>query len=113
MKHRTTLALALVASLFSISAVSANDEQHASMQTEASAPDTAMTDGEVKKVDKDAGKIMIKHGALTNLDMPPMTMVFRVADQAMLDQIKTGDKIHFLAEKKNGALTVTKLETAK
>jgi len=113
MKHLTTLALALVTSLFWISVVSANDEQYASMQTEASAPDTAMTDGEVKKVDKDAGKIMIKHGALTNLDMPPMTMAFRVADQAMLDQIKTGDKIRFLAEKKNGALTVTKLETAK
>ncbi|GAC1550600.1 MAG: copper-binding protein [Collimonas sp.] len=76
-----------------------------------SADAAAMSTGEVKKIDKEAGKITIKHGSLANLDMPPMTMVFRVKDPAMLDQVKLGDKIHFVAEKADGALTVTQIST--
>jgi Cu(I)/Ag(I) efflux system protein CusF len=73
----------------------------------------ALSSGEVKKIDKEAVKITIKHGPLTNLGMPAMTMVFRVQDPAMLDQVKQGDQINFVAEKANGALTVTKIEAAK
>ena len=74
---------------------------------------TALSDGEVRKVDKDAKKITIKHGPLATLDMPPMTMVFQVKDPAMLEQVKAGDKIKFQAEKVGGAYTVTKIEPAK
>jgi Cu(I)/Ag(I) efflux system protein CusF len=73
----------------------------------------ALSDGEVRKVDKDAKKITIKHGPLANLDMPPMTMVFQVKDPAMLEQVKAGDKVKFQAEKVGGAFTVTKIEPAK
>jgi Cu(I)/Ag(I) efflux system protein CusF len=73
----------------------------------------SLSDGEVRKVDKDAKKITIKHGPLQNLDMPPMTMVFQVKDPAMLEQVKAGDKIKFEAEKVGGAFTVTKIEPAK
>jgi Cu(I)/Ag(I) efflux system periplasmic protein CusF len=73
----------------------------------------ALSDGEVRKVDKDAKKITIKHGPLANLDMPPMTMVFQVKDPALLDQVKAGDKVRFQAEKVGGAFTVTKIEPAK
>lgn len=73
----------------------------------------AMSDGEVKKVDKDAGKITIKHGPLVNLDMQGMTMAFRVKDPAMLTKVKAGDKIKFIANLVNGALTVTTLEVEK
>ena len=72
-----------------------------------------MTDGEVRKVDKDTGKVTIKHGPLQNLDMPAMTMVFRVKDPAMLDKFKEGDKIKFAADKVNGALTVTEIQGSK
>ena len=78
-------------------------------QATASAAD-AMSTGEVKKVDKSAGKMTIKHGPLTNLGMDAITMVFRVKDASRLDQVKTGDKINFVAEEPNGQLTVTKLE---
>ncbi len=71
-----------------------------------------MSDGEVRKVDKGAQKITIKHGPLANLDMPPMTMVFKVKDPAFLDQVKAGDKVKFEAEKVGGAFTVTKIEPA-
>lgn len=72
---------------------------------------SGMTEGEIRKVDKDAGKITIKHAELKNLDMPPMTMVFQVKDKAMLDQVKAGDKVNFIADKVNGKLTVTTLES--
>ena len=42
-----------------------------------------------------------------------MTMVFRVKDAAMLDQVTVGDKVDFVAEKVNGAFTVTRLEGGK
>jgi Cu(I)/Ag(I) efflux system periplasmic protein CusF len=73
----------------------------------------AMSTGEVKKVDKSAGKLTIKHGPLKNLGMDAMTMVFRVKDPAMLEQVKPGDKINFVAEDPNGQLTVTRLEKQK
>ena len=70
----------------------------------------SMSHGEVKKVDTAAGKLAIKHGPLKNLDMEAMTMVFKVKDPAMLSQVKVGDKIDFVAEEINSALTVTKLQ---
>jgi Cu(I)/Ag(I) efflux system periplasmic protein CusF len=73
----------------------------------------AMTEGEVRKVDKDAKKITIKHREITNLAMPPMTMAFQVTDAALLDRVKAGDKIRFTAEKVAGAYTVTRIEPAK
>jgi Cu(I)/Ag(I) efflux system protein CusF len=72
-----------------------------------------LSDGEVRKVDKEAKKITIKHGPLANLDMPPMTMVFQVKEPAMLDQVKAGDKVKFQAEKVGGAYTVTKIHPVK
>ena len=72
----------------------------------------SMADGEVRKVDKDAKKITIRHGPLVEFDMPGMTMVFQVDDPAMLDAVKAGDKIKFRAEKVGGAFKVVKIEPA-
>ena len=73
----------------------------------------ALADGEIRKVDKDASKLTIRHGELKDLGMPPMTMVFRVQDKAMLNQVAPGDKVRFTAAKIDGALTVTTLESVK
>lgn len=70
----------------------------------------AMSSGVVKKVDKSAGKLTIKHGPLTNLGMGAMTMVFRAEEPAMLDEVKPGDRIDFVAADPNGQLTVIKLQ---
>ena len=93
----------------------AADEPVTKQQAEATSPDShaVLAPGEVKKVDKDAGKITIKHGSLENLGMPAMTMVFRVKDPEMLEQLKAGDRINFLVEKWNGALTVMRFEAVK
>lgn len=76
------------------------------------ASNAAMAAGEIKKVDKDTGKLTIQHGPLTNLNMPGMTMAFKVQDPVMLEQVKVGDKVRFHVEHVNGTLTVTKLELA-
>ncbi len=57
---------------------------------------------------KAAGKLTLKHGPIKKLDMDGMTMVFRVADSAMLDRVKAGDRIEFEADRVNGAITETK-----
>lgn len=72
-----------------------------------------MVDGVVKKVDKSAGKVTLSHGPLTNLSMPAMTMVFRVKDASWLGQMKAGDKIRFMADNVNGAVTIVHFEPAK
>lgn len=86
--------------------------QHQNPGAEAAQAASAMSEGEVRRVDKDAKKITLRHGPLANLDMPAMTMVFQVGDPAMLDQVKAGDKVKFVAEKSGGAFTITKIEPA-
>ena len=72
-----------------------------------------MTEGEVRKVDKDTKKITIKHGEIKSLDMPSMTMLFQVSDPAMLDMVKAGDKIKFKAEKAATGIVITEIRVAK
>lgn len=75
--------------------------------------EAALSEGEIRKVDKSAGKITIKHGPIANLDMPPMTMVFKVKDAALLDQVKAGDKVRFEADRIKGSYTVVRIEPVK
>ena len=74
---------------------------------------TELTEAEVRKVDLDTGKVTLQHGAIKNLDMPPMTMVFQVKEPEMALRLKTGDKVKFSAEKIAGKLTITHIEPAK
>jgi Cu/Ag efflux protein CusF len=71
------------------------------------------SDGEIRKVDKEAKRITIKHGPIPNLEMPAMTMVFQVKDSAMLERVKAGDKVKFEAQKLGDVYTVTRIEPAK
>lgn len=66
--------------------------------------------GEVKKIDKATQKITLKHGDIKSLDMPGMTMVFKVADAQLLEKVKVGDKVQFSAIERDGALIVTTLQ---
>jgi Cu/Ag efflux protein CusF len=86
---------------------------HASHHPDSAEKAAATTDGEVRKVDKSAGKVTIRHGEIRNLEMPAMTMVFTAKDPAMLDRLKEGDKIKFTADKVNGVYTVTTVEVVK
>lgn len=111
MKCRLLAALAFSVAVPSVA--HAVEAHHQPAASPAAVGSTRTADGEVRRIDKDAKKITIKHGPIPNLDMPPMTMVFQVTDPAMLDQVKTGDRIRFSAEKIGSSYTVTKIEPAK
>lgn len=118
MKTLSHIALALVATAGIPALATAAGHGHpttaaTTKTSETKADVQPQTDGEIKKVDKGAGKITVKHGPIVNLAMPPMTMVFKVKDPAMLEQVKAGDNVKFTVEKLRGALTVTALEAAK
>ena len=100
-----TLRVALVSAVLSVVSAIAFATSHV--------PAGSMTDGEIRKVDKDTKKLTIKHGPIQNLDMPPMTMVFQVKDPEILERVKAGDKVKFSVEKSAGAYIVTDLEAAK
>lgn len=68
------------------------------------------TKGEIQKIDAAQKKLTIKHGELKNLEMPAMTMVFVVADEAMLEKVKEGQAIEFIADRVNGRITVTEIK---
>lgn len=72
-----------------------------------------LAEGEVRKIDAAAGKLTLKHGEIKRLEMPPMTMVFKVRDAAMLAPLKVGDKVRFDVEKQGASYVVTRLEPAK
>ncbi|MFP5481881.1 MAG: copper-binding protein [Gammaproteobacteria bacterium] len=71
-----------------------------------------MADGEIRKINKNTGKITVKHGEIKSVEMPPMTMVFGVADKAMLEGLKEGDKVQFDVKQDGSNYTVTEIKKA-
>lgn len=63
-------------------------------------------------VQQGPGKVTIKHGEIKNLDMPPMTMVFTMAEPSMLTNLKAGDKVRFVVEQQNGKMVITQITPA-
>jgi Cu/Ag efflux protein CusF len=111
MKRQWILAAALAGALVPAAAPAA--DAPAKAEAKAKAPSAPLTAGEVKKVDREAKKLTIQHGPIENLKMPPMTMVFRVKDPAMLEGLEPGAKIRFRAEEAEGGYLVTRLQKAK
>jgi Cu/Ag efflux protein CusF len=103
-------AAALAASGVAFAQSTDHSAHHAPAPSAAAAP---ASEGEVRKVDKEQGKVTLRHGPIANLDMPGMTMVFKVADPKMLEAVKQGDKVRFAAHNIDGAVTVTAIEVAK
>ena len=103
--------VAVLANMAQAQTAVGNSQEKAATAAEYTA--TELTDGEVRKVDKENKKVTLKHGPLKNLDMPGMTMVFQVGDEAMLEKLQVGDKVRFQAAKVDGKITATKIETAR
>ncbi|ANY62094.1 copper-binding protein [Comamonas aquatica] len=78
----------------------------------AAAPDPALTEGVITRVDTRSGKLTIRHGAITHLDMPPMTMVFGLQDAQQAAQFKPGDPVRFRVEDQAGTLVITRIQPA-
>lgn len=89
----------------------ASAPQKSTASAMASAEDSA--EGEVRRIDKSAGKLTLRHGPIKNLDMPGMTMAFTVKDPALLDKIDKGDKVRFSAVQEGSKMVVTAIEAVK
>lgn len=100
----TALALAATAPAFA---------QHAGHGTAKPAATAAgeMADGEVRRIDKARGTVLLKHGEIKNL-MGPMTMSFKLKDPKMADQLKEGDQVRFTVEQKGDDLVITSIRKA-
>ncbi len=118
MTHHTTqpLRIALLATTLLFSAATAlagDDHDHGEDHGGHAAPAAAtadLSDGEVVRWDAASAKVTLRHGPIRNLDMPPMTMVFRVTDPVQAAQVKPGAKVRFRAEQQAGAYVVTRIE---
>jgi len=109
----TLFTLTSVASSGVVAQMKMDSGKMGDMKMEQPAAAVEMTDGEVRKVDANSNKITIKHGAIKNLDMPPMTMVFQAKDPAMLEKVQKGDKVKFKAAMDGSAMVVTEIQVTK
>ncbi|MEO7403558.1 MAG: copper-binding protein [Burkholderiales bacterium] len=69
-----------------------------------------LADGVVRAIDRRAGKIVLRHGPIENLGIPPMTMIFRVRDIRSLDPLEAGAAVRFAADRADGVFTITHIE---
>lgn len=104
-----TVALALAAA----GAFAQHGHYGAASQHIAQAPAKDLADGEVRKIDKAVGKLTIKHGEIKSIGMAPMTMVFKVKDPALLDNVAVNDKIRFSVIQSGSDYVVTAIEKAR
>jgi Cu/Ag efflux protein CusF len=111
---KLTVASAAVAAVVAAPAFAGDDMASMNMSAKPSAAKAsskaALTDAEVKKVDAATGMVTLKHGALENVGMPPMTMAFKAKDAAMLKQVHEGDKVKVRVENVDGNMTIVRLE---
>ena len=107
------IALSILLSSFAAFAVAQHAHHEPPPSPVAQSQATSPSDGEVKKVDKAAGTITIRHGEIPNIGMGPMTMVFGVKSPALLDKVAVGDKVKFRAAIEKGDYVVTAIEKAK
>ncbi|MCX7126872.1 copper-binding protein [Aeromonas sp.] len=111
-----TLTLTLLLSLATHTSLQAEEMMHhqghdmSQMGEMSEQAGMVMTKGVITRLDEGSGKVGIKHEAIDNLKMPPMTMVFVAAEPAQLKGFKVGDAIHFHAESLSGKLTVTTIQ---
>jgi len=85
-------------------------EHHGGMGHAAAA---SPAEGEVRRVDRAQGRLTLRHGPIESLNMPPMTMVFRVQDPGLLEGLQPGDRVRFEAQRIDGAYTVIRLEKSR
>jgi len=117
-KRGKTLLGACLASVMTTFIATATFAQQAGVPNDAPSTRTAASDApvwvdaEVRRIDTDGRKLTLRHGDIPNLDMPGMTMIFRVKEGVPLDTIKVGDKVRFTAVSENGLFFLTQLRPA-
>ena len=106
------LALSLATALAAVVATPAALAQAAAPAVLLAQAASDLVDAEVRKLDRDRSRVTLKHGEIKSLDMPPMTMVFNVADKALLDKLAEGARVKVRVEQIGGKYTVTQVQAA-
>lgn len=116
------LAIVLTAAALPARAQAHSHEGHDQHDQRAQASDAAAPSSqdwipaEVRRVDAAQQKLTLKHGDIRHLDMPGMTMPFRLApgvvSAAQLSAISAGDKLEVRIESQQGQLTIVALRPA-
>lgn len=110
---RSFLAVSMLALLGGAAAAGAQMHHgHGGAMPMPAAAHPSMTDGEVRKIDREQAKITLRHGDIRNLDMPGMTMVFKVRNPGLLDKVKVGDRISFFVVMEQGGMVITEIQPA-
>lgn len=109
MKKFLSVAAAVMALSLGAVPAFANDAHHA----QAEAQKTYTAKSEVISMDAAAGKLKLKHEAVSELKWPGMTMDFPVADKALLNGVKAGDKVEFRFELVGGMARITEIKRLK
>ncbi|MFN0303800.1 MAG: copper-binding protein [Burkholderiales bacterium] len=78
--------------------------------TEASYRPDLFVDGVVRMVDRAGGNIILRHGPIENLGIPPMTMTFRIIDSRLIESLEAGTAVRFAADRLEGKFTIVHLE---
>ena len=107
---RPRFCVSLLLLILAFGTLPASAQNQGAGKTTAAAQAAGMTEGEVRKIDKEGRKITLRHAEIKHLDMPAMTMAFQVKDPVMLERVQTGDKVRFRVEKAGAAYTVTAIE---
>lgn len=98
----------------SVGVVQAQQHSHHSQHSEhgeASEPAKAeWTLAEVRKVDREQGRLTLRHERIESLDMGSMTMVFRLGEGVSIEGLTEGTKVRFKVVRDSGQLLITALE---
>jgi Cu/Ag efflux protein CusF len=71
-----------------------------------------LADGEIRRIDRARGTVLLKHGEIKSIQMGAMTMSFKLKDPAMAESLKEGDKVKFTVEQKGDDLIITSIRKA-
>jgi Cu(I)/Ag(I) efflux system membrane fusion protein len=74
------------------------------------APAAALAEGKVESIDRAGSTLTLNHGPIPSVDMPGMTMRFRVEPPALLDDLAAGAQVEFDVVKREEEFVVTVLK---
>jgi len=66
--------------------------------------------GVVTGIDRNAGKVTLKHDPIQSLNWPAMTMAFAVKDKAVLDGLAKDKKVEFQLEQQGRQYVITSIK---
>jgi len=105
----TTSALILGEPAFALEEQTHGEHQTSSAHESVGQSQNSFFNAEILKIDKENGKVTIRHEEIKNLAMPLMMMAYQVKNPAMLNQFKEGDLVRVKAIMQNGKVVIMQM----